>query len=335
MGGNKSMKRNFFYILAVAAVLSLALHLSVAPEANAAAEKIDISNVLLKIGDQHKIFPLLKVSGELKNLPFKAEFSHFNGAAPLFEAIRAGAIETTWAGDAPHVAAINSGADIRLVAALNNSKPESTRLIVQKNSPIKKIEDLKGKTVHISAGIGSVAHYLLLRALLSVGLSPEDVNVRVILPADGMTGFINGDIEVWGWLGNQIDRALKQSEGREIVNSKGFAPGTVFIGVSTKSLQNPASRAAIVEFLKYAKKGYDYRNAHREDVLEQLAEYFNMEVDEYRPVFESEEIDTLRKPTEKDIEDLQVMNDIYYKYGVLENHVEDMHTVFDLTVFHE
>ena len=241
------IRKDLFYILAIAAVLYFAAHLSVTTNAASAAEKVDISNVLLKIGAQHKIFPLLKVSGELKNLPFKAEFSHFNGAAPLFEAIRAGAIETTWAGDAPHVAAINSGADIKLVAAYNSSRPESTRLIVQKDSTIKKIEDLKGKTVHISAGIGSVSHYLLLMALLSVGMSPEDVNVRIILPADALTGFINGDIEVWGWLGDQVDKALEQSGGRELVNSKGFRPGIGFIGVSAKSLKDPARKAAITE----------------------------------------------------------------------------------------
>jgi sulfonate transport system substrate-binding protein len=330
-----SMKKNFFYILAITTALYLALHLSVTPTAAAAAEKIDTSNVLLKIGDQQQVYPLLKVSGELKNLPFKAEFSHFNGAAPLFEAIRAGAIETTWAGDAPHVAAINSGVDVKLVAALDNDKPESVRLIVQKDSSIKKIEDLKGKTVHISAGIGSVAHYLLLRALLSVGLSPDDVNVRVILPADGMTGFINGDIEVWGWLGSQLDTALEQSKGRVLVSSKGFAPNTVFIGVSTKSLQDPAKRAAIAEYLKYAKKAYDYRNAHREEVLKPLAEYFNMETEDYRPIFERTEVSSLRIPNEKDVRDLQEMNDIYYEHKVLENHVEDMHTVFDFTVFPE
>jgi sulfonate transport system substrate-binding protein len=330
------MKRNFLYILAIAAILSFALHLPATRAAGAATEKIDVSNVLLKIGDQHKIFPLLKVSGELKNLPFKAEFSHFNGAAPLFEAIRAGAIETTWAGDAPHVAAINSGADIKLVAAYNSSRPESTRLIVQNDSPIKKIEDLKGKTVHISAGIGSVSHYLLLMALLSVGMSPEDVNVRIILPADAMTGFINGDIEVWGWLGDQVDRALEQSGGRELVNSKGFRPGIGFIAVSTKSLNDPLRKAALTEYLRYTNKAYDYRNTHKEEVLKQFAEYFNMEVDEYKPIFDAENPNIrLRKPTEEDIQNLQVMNDIYYKYGILDEHVEDMHTVFDLTVFPE
>jgi sulfonate transport system substrate-binding protein len=329
------MKKNFIYILTIAAILSLALNLSATREAGAATEKIDVSNVLLKIGDQRQVYPLLKVSGELKNLPFKAEFSHFNGAAPLFEAIRAGAIETTWAGDAPHVAAINSGVDVKLVAALDNDKPESVRLIVQKDSTIKKIEDLKGKTVHISAGIGSVAHYLLLRALLSVGLSPDDVNVRVILPADGMTGFINGDIEVWGWLGSQIDTALEQTNGRVLVNSKGFAPNTVFIGVSTKSLQDPSKRAAIIKYLKYAKKAYDYRNSHREEVLKPLAEYFNMEPEDYKPIFDRVENSTLRIPNEQDVKDLQIMNDIYYEHKVLENHVADMHTVFDLTVFPE
>src|SRR5580698_10086374 len=52
-----------------------------------------------------------------------------------------------------------------------NPRPEWTALVTRKDSPINKIEDLKGKRVAVTRGTDP--HIFLVRALLSVGLSEK------------------------------------------------------------------------------------------------------------------------------------------------------------------
>src|SRR6266436_3544520 len=63
------------------------------------------------------------------------------------------------------------------------SRPEWTALVVRKDSPIAKIEDLKGKRIAVTRGTDP--HIFLLRALHSVGLKPSDVKMVLLQHPDG------------------------------------------------------------------------------------------------------------------------------------------------------
>jgi sulfonate transport system substrate-binding protein len=78
------------------------------------------------------------------------------------------------------------------------SKPEWTALVVPKDSPITKIEDLKGKK--IAATKGTDPYFFLLRSLNSVGLSGSDVEVVNLQHADGKAALERGDVDAWAGL---------------------------------------------------------------------------------------------------------------------------------------
>src|SRR4051812_22677756 len=63
------------------------------------------------------------------------------------------------------------------------SRPEWTALVVQKDSPIKTLSDLKGKK--IAATKGTDPYLFLLRALKSAGLSRSDIEHVSLQHADG------------------------------------------------------------------------------------------------------------------------------------------------------
>jgi sulfonate transport system substrate-binding protein len=78
------------------------------------------------------------------------------------------------------------------------SRPEWTALVTRKDSPISKIEDLKGKRIAVTRGTDP--HIFLLRALHSVGLKPSDVKMVLLQHPDGKTALDKGDVDAWAGL---------------------------------------------------------------------------------------------------------------------------------------
>lgn len=78
------------------------------------------------------------------------------------------------------------------------SKPEWTALVVQKGSPINKVEDLKGKRV--AATKGTDPYIFLLRALDQVGLSEKDIELVPLQHTDGRAALERGDVDAWAGL---------------------------------------------------------------------------------------------------------------------------------------
>src|SRR5256884_4759853 len=100
------------------------------------------------------------------------------------------------AGSAALVARIN-GNPIKSVYVY--SRPEWTALVTRKDSPINKVEDLKGKKVAMVRGTDP--HIFTVRALLAAGLSDKDiVPVLVQQHADGGNLLIRGDVDAWAGL---------------------------------------------------------------------------------------------------------------------------------------
>ena len=78
------------------------------------------------------------------------------------------------------------------------SKPEWTALVATKDSPIQKVQDLKGK--RIAATRGTDPHIFLLRTLGAYGLTEKDVKVVLLQHQDGKMALLKGDVDVWAGL---------------------------------------------------------------------------------------------------------------------------------------
>jgi sulfonate transport system substrate-binding protein len=78
------------------------------------------------------------------------------------------------------------------------SQPEWTALVVRKDSPITKVEDLKGKKIAVTRGTDP--HVFLLRSLYQVGLSEKDVEVVPLQHSDGRNALERGDVDAWAGL---------------------------------------------------------------------------------------------------------------------------------------
>ena len=80
--------------------------------------------------------------------------------------------------------------------------------MTRKDTPITKIDDLKGKRVAVTRGTDP--HIFLVRALQSVGLTEKDITPVLLQHPDGKTALIRGDVDAWAGL----DPMMAQARGR-------------------------------------------------------------------------------------------------------------------------
>jgi sulfonate transport system substrate-binding protein len=86
------------------------------------------------------------------------------------------------------------------------SRPEWTALVVRKDSPIAKVEDLKGKKIAVTRGTDP--HVFLLRSLYQAGLTEKDVELVPLQHSDGRNALERGDVDAWAGL----DPLMAQTE---------------------------------------------------------------------------------------------------------------------------
>ena len=73
---------------------------------------------VLRVGDQKgNSQAVMEAAGVLKDVPYKIEWKEFPAAAPLLEALGAGAIETGVVGDAPFTFAAAANVSVKAIGA--------------------------------------------------------------------------------------------------------------------------------------------------------------------------------------------------------------------------
>jgi sulfonate transport system substrate-binding protein len=118
----------------------------------------------------------------------------FPAGPQLLEALAVGSLEFGLTGDSPPVFAQAAGKDLVYVGA-EPAKPESSAILVPKDSAIKKLVDLKGKKIALQKG--SSAHYLLVQAIEKAGLLWSDIQPIYLAPADARAAFERQSVDAW------------------------------------------------------------------------------------------------------------------------------------------
>jgi sulfonate transport system substrate-binding protein len=152
----------------------------------------------LRIGFQKSAVNLVivKQQGVLeKRFPnAKVQWIEFPAGPQLLEALAVGALEFGLTGDSPPVFAQAAGKDLLYVGA-EPSKPLSSAVLVQQDSPLRTLADLKGKRVALQKG--SSAHYLLVRALEKGNLKWSEITPIYLAPAEARAAFERGSVDAW------------------------------------------------------------------------------------------------------------------------------------------
>src|SRR5438477_12195965 len=100
------------------------------------ASALAAETVTLRVGDQKGgNRSLLEISGYAKDLPYKIEWSEFPAAAPILEALNAGALDVGYTGDLSFLTVYAAGAPIKAIGG-TRSDARTQAILVRQDSPI-------------------------------------------------------------------------------------------------------------------------------------------------------------------------------------------------------
>lgn len=216
------------------------------------------SGVTLRVGDQKGgNQSLLNASGELAGLPYRIEWSEFPAAAPLLEALNAGAIDAGYVGDAPFLFAYATGVPARVISVVRQNS-DGLAIVVPAKSPIQKVADLKGR--RIGTGRGSIGHYLVLATLAKAGLRVEDVNLVFLGPIDARAALTSGAIDAWAtW--DPYTSMLELADGaRRVADGNGFPSNKSYLVAGLGAIRD--KRAALTDFARRLNRARQWALQH-------------------------------------------------------------------------
>ena len=288
-----------------------ALSLAVAGPLRAVAQP----KATLILGDQAGgLRSLFEASKALDDAPFAYRWANFQGAAPLFEAQRSAAVDTAMAGDLPVLAAAVGKTPLKIVAT-RVGKAESLGLVVQPDSPLRSVADLRGKTVIVSSARGSISQYQLYGALEEAGVRRDEVTVKFVLPTDAAAAFASKQIDAWAIFDPYYAIALQQG-GRILRDGRGINTALGFITASEHSLADPAKREAIVQFLDRLARAGDWALANPEAYAQAYSQLTRLPIASARLITARASV-AGRPVSEADITALQTVADRSARDGIL------------------
>jgi len=232
-----------------AAMLMLAAFVAAGGRAEAKPLKIGYSDwpgyTAWEIGKEKGIFKKHGVEIELVWFPVYTD---------SLTALNAGQLDANLQTWSDTMAPRAEGIPLKVVALLDNSFGNDALVAAP---GIKSPKDLKGKTV--ATELGTCDHFLLLKALASVGMTEKDIHYTNLTVQDSATAFIAGKVDsasVWQpWI-SQIQR---EGKGKVIYSSAdipGLIPDLVVFRASVAKARAAdvekvvASWFDIVEFIK-------------------------------------------------------------------------------------
>jgi len=319
-----STRRRVLRALAAAPAAAL-LAASIARDAQAA----DAASTTIVLGDQAGgTRALAEAAKVLDGTPYAFRWANFQGAAPLFEAQRAGAVDLAPAGDLPVLAAAVGDPTLKIVATRVGSGAQLGILVAQ-DSKIRTVADLKGRTVFISSARGSISQFQLYGALAEAGLSKDDVSVRFILPVDAFAAFTSGSIEVWATFDPYYGIAVQRG-ARVLRDGTGINSGLGFITASGAALADARKRAAIADVLLRYQRAGDWAVANADAYAQIYATLTRSPIDAAKQITRRASLKQ-HFVSDADIAALQKVADTAYRDAILPRRI-DVRAISDTTI---
>ena len=208
----------------------------------------------LNVADQKGLLhALCDAAHTLEGAPYNINWSEFPAAAPLLEALNAGAVDTGMAGDAPVIFAFAAGAPIHALLALRAQAPDTVGLLVPPQSTIHGVAALRGRLIAVTKG--SIGQALVLGLLSNAGMSARDVRFAYLSQMDAAAAMRAGSIDAWGTWQPYVGLQIAQGEARVLADGAAIPRGgTYLVSSSTALAQKPVEIGDFVQRLRRAQQ---------------------------------------------------------------------------------
>lgn len=186
------------------------------------------------------------IEKRLQPLGVSVEWAQFAAGPQLMEAMNVGRVDIGSVGETPPIFAQAAGTSLVYIASNKPSSGKGSGIVVQNNSPIRTLADLKGKKIVFQKG--SASHYLLIKALEEAGLKYSDIQAISMPPTEARGAFIQGKIDAWVTWDPNLALAQKIANARLLRDASGIATqGGFYMASRQFATENPKLVRLILE----------------------------------------------------------------------------------------
>ncbi|BAZ52394.1 aliphatic sulfonate ABC transporter periplasmic ligand-binding protein [Nostoc sp. NIES-4103] len=186
------------------------------------------------------------IEKRLQPLGVSVEWAQFAAGPQLMEAMNVGRVDIGSVGETPPIFAQAAGTSLVYIASNKPSSGKGSGIVVQNNSSIRTLADLKGKKIVFQKG--SASHYLLIKALEEAGLKYSDIQAISMPPTEARGAFIQGKIDAWVTWDPNLALAQKIAKARLLRDASGIATqGGFYMASRQFATENPKLVRLILE----------------------------------------------------------------------------------------
>jgi sulfonate transport system substrate-binding protein len=294
-----------------AALFSVTVGLSITASAMAA------DTVTLRVGDQKGgNRSLLEIAGLAKDLPYKIEWSEFPAAAPILEALNAGALDVGYTGDLAFLTVYAAGAPIKAIGG-TRSDARTQAILVRQDSPIKSAADLKGK--RLAGTRGGWGQFLIDATLEKSGNKIEDATFAPLGPVDAKIALVAGSIDGWAVWEPYVSYATLKDNARIVATGEGLTPTITFIVASDAAIAT--KRAAMQDLVQRLNKARLWSLDHLAEYAKSTAELTKLPEDVLLSAYTAQRTSPIAIDGTV-VKEVQEASDRATRYGILSKKLE-------------
>lgn len=232
--------------------------------------------------DLHGAAPIAigEEKGYFKDESLKINAVKFLSGPPEFQAMTSGTVDIAYIGPGATFLAAQGQGVIISVDSLNTGD----MVLTNKNSGIKEIKDLVGKTVGVPKGTSG--EMILNLALKNNGIKPEQVNIVNMEVSGAVSAFVSNQVDavaIWSPYTNTIEKQLGKDNIVTLASDKDFYPEYVF---PQSWVVNPTflkeKPELVKKFVSSWLKANDYRANNIDDAIKLTAKFTEVSEDDLR-----------------------------------------------------
>ncbi|NHN89563.1 ABC transporter substrate-binding protein [Acetobacter conturbans] len=212
---------------------------------------------------------IMAASGADRNIPYHIHWVEFEAAAPLLQALGAGAVDTGIAGDGPFMFAWGAGLPIKAAYVIPpKAGGKATAIVVPEGSSIVSPAQLSGRRV--ATGRGSIGHLLLLRLLATGAIPAPAPKISFLLPVQAKAALDTGRVDAWATWEPYVSLEVVTGHGHIIADAAGLMPNNSFFVANNDALVK--KRELLGDFYRRIAQAYTWGIQHPTDYARILAQ---------------------------------------------------------------
>jgi sulfonate transport system substrate-binding protein len=247
----------------------------------------------------------------------KVSWVEFAAGPQLLEALAVGSIDFGATGDSPPVFAQAAGKNLVYVA-YEAPKPDTSAILVPADSPIRTLEDLKGKRIAFQKG--SSAHFLTVQALKRAKLAWSDIQPIYLAPADARAAFERGSVDAWSIWDPYYAATEESAKVRVVATSRGLSNNNTFY------LASPAFAArhggALLDIFEELTQAEKYVQNNRSDAVQLLTRAFGLDQKVIERVLARRPVGAVKPINAEVLLEQQQVADAFFQLGLIPSAVK-------------